>query len=327
MRSKHITVTIDLDHVRKSAAAIKAHTRVALIAVVKADAYGLGAEHAAEALAGVADELAYFSIDEARDLGRPGLVLGPPEADAATYRALRLRPTVFDLRDARRLAGLPLCVSVDTGMQRFGCTPETAERILDVAPTGELSTHAASPDAAEALRRVAAGRPVRCHAASTSLLDCRAAWLDAVRPGVALYRGAVRVTTRLAFVRETTGPAGYTGFSCPRVGIILGGYSNSLAPAPVLINGRPQRLIEAGMNSSFVSVDERDRVGDEVVLLGDGLGEAELAAHLNVREHEVLCRFSAMGPREYLFRSRDDDPAQRGVTDPSRRVLTPVRPA
>ena len=34
MRSKHITVTIDLDHVRSSAAAIKAHTRVALIAVV-----------------------------------------------------------------------------------------------------------------------------------------------------------------------------------------------------------------------------------------------------------------------------------------------------
>jgi alanine racemase len=105
-------------------------------------------------------------------------------------------------------------------------------------------------------------------------------------------------------VRATHGPAGYSGFEHPHVGLILAGYSNHLSPGPVWINGRWQRLIEAGMNSSFVTVDPGDRVGDEVVLLGNELNEARLAAHFGVREHEVLCRYSAMGVRRYLSGTR-----------------------
>jgi alanine racemase len=58
------------------------------------------------------------------------------------------------------------------------------------------------------------------------------------------------------------------------------------------------------MNSSFVSVEPSDRVGDEVVLLGDGLTEALLAQHLDCREHEVLCRYCSMGARSYVFGGR-----------------------
>ncbi len=298
MRCKHINVTVDLDRIRASAERIRKHTGVALVAVIKADAYGAGAVRVADALAGVADDFAYFSVAEAREVGRPGLVLGPPEADAAAFRELNLRPMVANEHDARRYAGVPLAISVDTGMQRFGAAPELVESLARGATVLDLYTHACDASGADVLRSLPCGA-VRKHAAATSLLDSPRAWLDAVRPGLALYRGATRVSTRLVSVRETNGPVGYTGFHYPHVGILLAGYSNGLSPASVVINGRRQRILEVGMNSCFVSVHPADRAGDEVILLGDELPEREIARELNVREHEVLCRYTALGVREY----------------------------
>lgn len=311
MRSKHTTVTIDLDRIRASAEAIRAKTRVSLIAVVKADAYGLGAVRVAEVLDSVADDLAYFTVHEAREVGRPGLVLGPPEGEPAEYRELQLRPAVSNRREAAKFAGLPVAINVDTGMQRFGCGVEEVDDLLRRSSTAEVFTHAGDLGSAETLRSLGTGRSLRLHAASTSLLDCSPAWLDAVRPGLALYEGAVRVSTRLVAVRATDGPVGYTGFECSRVGIILGGYSNHLHPGPVVINGRAQRILEVGMNTCFVSVDPADRTGDEVVLLGSELTEEQLGREFGVRPHEVLCRYTAMGVRQYV--SRDGAVSRRSV--------------
>ena len=61
-------------------------------------------------------------------------------------------------------------------------------------------------------------------------------------------------------------------------GVILAGYSHGLRPGPCLVNGRRTRIIEAGMQSAFVEVCGQEKVGDEVVLLGDQLTEAEIAA-------------------------------------------------
>jgi alanine racemase len=315
MRTPHITVTIDLDSVRAAAETIRAKTGVGLIAVIKADAYGLGASRVADALATVVTDFAYFTVNEAREVGRPGLVLGPPEGEPAEYRELNLRPAVWTRADAGKFAGMPVAIKVDTGMQRFGCLPEELDDLAARCDVTEFFSHAVTSDAIQRLRSACCGRGKPVHAAASCLLHRPEAWFDAVRPGLALYRGAVRVTTRLHAVRETTGPAGYTGFRHPRVGIVLGGYSNLLSAAPVLINGRPQRLLEVGMNASFVSVDPSDQPGDEVVLLGDGLTENVLAKHLSVREHEILCRYCAMGPRQYVCR---DVPAAADSTRPAR---------
>ena len=300
MRSRHAHVVVNLDRVRANAEVIRNRVKVRLVAVVKADAYGLGAPQVADALASVANEFAYFSIHEAREVGRPGIVLGPPEGDAAAYRELSLRPAVANHADAERFAGLPVAVKLDTGMQRFGCPAEQLDGLLRMSRAEDVFTHAMELPAAQMLRDACRGRPQWLHAASTSLLDCPEAWLDAVRPGLALYRGALRVSTRLVCVRDTVGGVGYTQFQCPRVGVILVGYSNFLGAGPVLINGQRQRLLEVGMNTAFVSVDGSARVGDEVVLLGDGLSEAELAVQLRCREHEILCRYGAMGQRSYV---------------------------
>lgn len=345
MRSKHVQVTVNLDSIRANSEDIRRRTGVTLIAVIKADAYGLGAPRVADALASIADDFAYFNIDEAREVVRPGIVLGPPDADPSVFRELALRPCVGALDDARRFRQLPSVLNVDTGMQRFGCDPLQVDELLAVGNFVEACTHTTDARGAALLYNACSGRIPRLHAAASGLVDAHIhrdfaspatdkpdvsilpapppfvgpsranphsstsptalahphpVFLDAVRPGYALYRSALRVTTRLTGVRDTRGPAGYSRFNCPRIGVILAGYSNGVRSAPVLINGRRQNLLEIGMNTSFVSVDPLDRDRDEVVLLGDGLHESELASHFHCRPHEILCRYASMGPRSYL---------------------------
>lgn len=300
MRTPLVKVTINLDAIRASAEAIRRQTGVKLIAVIKADAYGLGAGRVADALAPVVDEFAYFAVHEARAIGRGGLVTGPPVDDPAEYRALGLRPAIGRPEDAARFAGLPVAINVDTGMQRFGCPPDQLDDLVADCEVVDYFAHSETLEAVRLLRATCGGRGRPIHAAATSLLPHAEAWLDAVRPGLALYRGAVRVTTPLHTVRATRGPIGYTRFECSRIGTILAGYSNGLHAGPVVLNGRRQQVLEVGMNTAFVTVAAEDRVGDDVVLLGDGLAEAELAAHLHVRPHEILCRYSSIGTREYV---------------------------
>lgn len=306
MRSRHVNICVNLDQVRASAERIRATTGVPLIAVVKAGAYGLGAVRVADALAAVADDFAYFSVHEAQEVGRPGLVLGPPEGDPAHYRELKLRPSITNRGEAERFAGVRAAINVDTGMQRFGCAPEQLDDLLSRCHADEVFTHTEDPRGVQLLREACPGRVASIHAASSSLLDSPQTWLDAVRPGIALYRGAVRVSTRLVAVRQTRGHIGYSAVECPVVGILLAGYSHNLRCGPVIINGRRQSLLEVGMNTSFVSADSADRPGDEVVLLGDGLTEAELAQHFQTREHEILCRYTSMGIRSYELAASED---------------------
>ncbi len=300
MRSPAVLVTVDLDHVRAAAEAIRHRTGVGLIAVLKADAYGLGAPQVADALASVAQEFAYFRIDEAGAVRRPGLTLGPPDGDPAEYRRLKVRPSVTTPAVAARFKGLPVAIRVETGDERVGCPPEELDALARHCDVADFWTPATTVEAARRLGAICGGRGKPLHAAQSVLLDEPDAWLDAVRPGIALYRGAVRVTSRLREVREPAGPIGYSGVTAPRIGTFLAGYSNFVRPGPVLINGRRQQILEAGMNTCYVSVAPADKAGDKVVLLGDELTEDVLAGHFGTRPHEILCRYTAMGPREYV---------------------------
>ena len=163
----------------------------------------------------------------------------------------------------------------------------------------EAFTHASRVEQAVLLREMLGGRGIVLHAAASGLLDEPAARLDLVRPGLAMYAGAVRVTSRLVEVHDGVGPAGYTGFVTPRHGVILVGYSQGLRPGPCLVNGQRCRVLEVGMQSAFVEIDAAERVGDEVVLLGDGLTEQEIAPGWRCTPHEVLMRLAAAGVRSY----------------------------
>ena len=106
---------------------------------------------------------------------------------------------------------------------------------------------------------------------------------------------AVRVATRLLETRRSTTPAGYSGFVSPTAhhGVIPAGYANALRPGPCLLNAQRRHILEVGMQSSFIQTTATDKPGDEVVLLGDGLTEPELAAAWHTSPQEVLVRKAA----------------------------------
>ena len=101
-------------------------------------------------------------------------------------------------------------------------------------------------------------------------------------------------------MRDSSGPAGYTGFVVPRHGVVLCGYTNGLRPGPCLVNGRRSRMLEVGMQSAFVECGPGDRVGDEVVLLGDGIEEAEVAKAWGTTPHNVLTALAGAGERAWV---------------------------
>lgn len=305
--SRHVRVLIDLNRIRANAQAIAQSTDVAVIAIIKADAYGLGAGRVTMALAGIVSEFAVFSPEEAKavDLwnrtGKPAVAIGPPQwNDPAEYRSHHVRPAISTIEQARALrsAGPVLCI--DTGQQRFACPINQVDEVLKEGGCDEAFTHASRIDQVQMLKEAVGGKVARMHAAGSSLLDQPNAWLDAVRPGLALYRGAARVTARLLETHKGSGPAGYGGFIAPFHGVILAGYSNGLRPGPCLINGRASRILEVGMQSAFVETSSRDRVGDEVVLLGDALPEDSIAFAWNTGPQEALLRLVNAGIREYI---------------------------
>ena len=313
-RSRHVTVRIDLARVRANAEAIKRRVgpAVELIAVVKADAYGLGIRPVAKALAEVADRFCVFSLEEAieadlhRLSGKFTLTLSPPRSmDPRDYLRHGVRPAVMTAEHAAALreAGCVLCV--DTGMQRFACAPEDVGRALEAGGCTEAFTHAARPEQArrltEIIGRAGLTGSVRLHAAGSALLDRAEVRLDAVRPGLALYRGVARVSARLVEVRDSSGGVGYTAFTpaTGRHGVVLAGYSNGLRPGPCLVNGRPSRVPEVGMQSAYVECAAGERAGDEVVFLGDGLSEDAVAAAWGNTPQQVLVQLCGAGEREY----------------------------
>ena len=54
------------------------------------------------------------------------------------------------------------------------------------------------------------------------------------------------------------------------------------------------------MQSAFVEIGEKERVGDDVVLLGDRLEPETIAKEWNCTPHEVIVRLAGGGVREYV---------------------------
>jgi alanine racemase len=227
MREKFsVWAEIDLDAIAHNVAALKRHVgdRVAIMAVVKSNAYGHGAEPVAHAaLESGAEWLAVNRIGEGIKLRRAGigapiLVMGySPAASVPEAVDSDLALTVTDLALAEALSAaaghagktVPVHVKVDTGMGRFGLAPEEAvEFALALARLPGLTlqglfTHFAVADQADKsyTRRqfaiygqVLAGLeaagipvPVRHVANSAATLDLPEMHLDAVRVGIALY--------------------------------------------------------------------------------------------------------------------------------------------
>ena len=218
-------VSVDLDAIAANVAALtELAAPAALLATVKADAYGHGAVPVARAALdagatwlGVAFVEEGIELREAR-IDAPILLLSePPPAAAPVVVARRHTPFVYTaggidaLGAAAAAAGttLPVHLKVDTGMHRVGCTPaeavDLAERIhahpglvleglathLAVADEADRAFTDAQLDAFDAVLdavTAAVGRPPIVHSAnSAGALAFPRARYDLVRVGITLY--------------------------------------------------------------------------------------------------------------------------------------------
>ncbi len=140
---RRVWAEVDLGAIRSNIVALQAHAApAAMLAVVKADAYGHGAAQVAQAaVAAGARMLGVALVEEGVALRGHGitvpiLLLSEPVTDAAaTVIDHELTPTVYTtacilalveaLRSAGR-TGYPVQLKVDTGMHRVGCEPGDA---------------------------------------------------------------------------------------------------------------------------------------------------------------------------------------------------------
>ncbi len=214
---------VDLDAIAANAEALGETAGVPLIAVVKADAYGHGAEAAARAcLEGGAAMLAVATVEEAQilrasGLGVPTLVMlgvGSPE-EARTAADLGLHVAVWRgdqlewLDEAGRTGDRRVLVhlKVDTGLTRLGVHPTEVPRTVRAIRHHRglgfagIYTHLATPDELDpsfafeqvehfrAVIRAVDGPPDWQHALATAgiLVIGRDGAFTAVRPGLGLY--------------------------------------------------------------------------------------------------------------------------------------------
>ncbi len=296
-----VVAEIDLAQIRRNVQGIAQRSGVPVIAVIKANAYGLGAAAVAEAIEELVEGFYVFDAAEAVAVGKRTIALLGRSDDPADYLARKIQPVVWNVERARMLKKAQPILSVDTGQGRFAASPQDIAAIVQAGDIAEAMTHATSENQVELFRQIMIpwiGK-VRLHAAGSSLLENPAARFSAVRPGFALYQNAVRVSTPLRDVKDSTGPAGYTQFRVERFGVILAGYSSGLRPGPCAINGQPRRILEVGMQSSFVEIGQAEKAGDEVVLLGDGVEPEMIAAAWSTSRQEALLRLTTAAEHRY----------------------------
>ncbi len=58
--------------------------------------------------------------------------------------------------------------------------------------------------------------------------------------------------------------------------------------------------MEVGMQSAYVELGPNDCAGDEVVLVGDGLSESDVAIDWQIGEHQTLLQLARCGQRMHV---------------------------
>ncbi|WP_108659741.1 alanine racemase [Acuticoccus kandeliae] len=221
-------ITIDPKAVARNYKRLAGLTKARCAAVVKADAYGLGVEEIAPALAAAGAEV--FCVALPAEGVRLRAVL--PDAtiyilngifDPAEARAHKLVPFISSPDALADWPGdLPFALNIDTGMNRLGLSVAEARQVTR-RPVLIASHFACADQPLDPLNAAqeAAFRSAKAHfpdvpasfANSAALISRPQSHYDLVRPGIALYGGtaitegtplevAVRLEARIIQVRD-----------------------------------------------------------------------------------------------------------------------------
>lgn len=202
---------IDLAALVRNASKLAGHSGVALIPMVKADAYGLGAVPVANALETLSP-MAYgvATVDEGRELRSAGIareiIVFTPllESDFPDAASLSLTPTLgFPTAiDSWKIYGSPYYLSVDTGMHRAGIPwrdVSSLSPVLQVNPPKGVFTHFHSPELDDETMGIQLERfdqalkhlpsiPALVHTdSSAAIVRHERSAMSAVRPGIFMY--------------------------------------------------------------------------------------------------------------------------------------------
>ena len=321
-------ITIDLGALRRNAARLREAAGPAeLWAVVKADAYGHGADDAAgAALAGGATALCVATAQEGAALRsafpKARIIVMSPLASGEedTVRSARLEACLSrpELPDR-----IPVHLKVDTGMGRWGMRVEDALALPREQAVGIMS-HLATADEADAsfvgeqtarFREVVAEFPgLTAHLAnSAGALAHPETRFDAVRCGIALYglspfgddparyglepvlswRSYVAVEKKLEPGEGTGYGRRFVAERPTRVGIVPVGYADGfrrgLTGAEVLVGGTRRSVVGTVSMDSFAVELGEEPVGTPVTLIGEGLRAEEHARTLGTINYEITC--------------------------------------
>lgn len=208
------SLIVELGAIVRNWRALDARTRVETGAVVKANAYGLGAAHVARSLAKAGARQFFVALAEEgaevrRALG-PGPVIhvfsGHMAGDAGLLRDFRLTPLLNSvdqcLRHVETLPGHGFGLQLDSGMNRLGIEPAEWAALRDIVlpqnPKLIMSHLACADDPGdpmnlaqlETFTEMTAGLDVpRSLSATGGLLLGDAYHFDLTRPGIGLYGG------------------------------------------------------------------------------------------------------------------------------------------
>ncbi len=208
------TLTIDLDAITANWRALDRLTDVETAAVIKADAYGLGAAKVGPALATAGARQFFVAAAEEGVILRRAIGEGPRisvfsghmPGDADLIRAGDLTPLVNSvdqlLLHVENLPGHPFGLQLDSGMNRLGMEPAEWSAVRDIAvsqgPTLIMSHLACADDPGHsmnaqqlrAFNEMTEGVDIpRSLAATGGVLLGAAYHFDLTRPGVGLYGG------------------------------------------------------------------------------------------------------------------------------------------
>jgi alanine racemase len=168
--------------------------------------------------------------------------------------------------------------------------------------------------------------PIRHMSNSGAILQFPESHMDLVRPGVmfyGIYPVSVEHTVEIAPIHKWRSRVAFSKITMPghpvsygslwqsevqtRIVTIPCGYADGYFrrmtnKAQVIVNGRKYPQVgRICMDQFMVNVgDDEAQVGDEVILLGDGITAYDLAEWTGTNEYEVLTNISARVPRVFI---------------------------
>jgi alanine racemase len=362
------TISVDLEAIASNYKKLKSLTSAKVMAIVKADAFGHGMIEVSKKLESIGvDMLATADLEEAqliRDAGIQSPLLAWLHGSETNFaKAIKSNiqiglSTVQGLEDvakaAREVSGCAkVHLKVDTGLGRNGASltdwPAVINKAVELKSEGlielvgvfsHLSGTSAQDDAAQLVvfekaiataESLGASFQLRHLAASAATLNNKAAHLDMVRVGIALYGldptlhikaadfglvPAMRVSSEVVSVKQV--PAGHGvsyGYlhkttSPSTLALVPFGYAEGMpriatGKASVLLNGKRYPILARVAMDQFILDVGSDpvRVGDEVVIFGDAAkGEPtaeELALAAETINYEIVTRIGGRAKRVF----------------------------